>query len=256
MHRAIPHLIDVQAIDQQIAALKADLEALPKRIRDADAKLAGARAAVAAAKEALANNTKERKKLELDAGQWKERARKYRDQTAAVKTNEAYKALLHEIANAEAEAGKAEDAELEIMMAGDELGRRLKSAEAQLREDEAAIAAERKQMEAQAAEQKKQLEAALAKREQAIAPVPEDLRVLYDRVAKRHHGVAMARVRDDQCKGCGLRVLPHVIQALQLDGNEEVFRCESCGMILYTLEPILANPTSQSGNAAAPAAAS
>ena len=254
MHAAIPHLIDVQAIDQQIAALKADLESLPKRIQEADAKLAGARAEVAAAKEAHLNNAKERKKLELDVAQWKERARKYREQTAAVKTNEAYKALLHEIANAEAEAAKAEDAELAIMMTADDLDRRVKSAEARLREAETLIAAERDQIKARGVEEKKQLQAALATREQAIAPVPEDMRVLYDRIAKRHHGTALARVRDDQCKGCGLRVLPHVIQALQLDTNEEVYRCESCGLILYTLEPILANPTSESGNAAAPAA--
>jgi len=254
MHAAIPHLIDVQAIDQQIAALKADLESLPKRIQEADAKLAGARAEVAAAKEAHLNNAKERKKLELDVAQWKERARKYREQTAAVKTNEAYKALLHEIANAEGEAAKAEDAELAIMMTADDLDRRMKSAEARLREAETLIAAERDQIKARGVDEKKQLEAALAKRQQAIAPVPEDMRVLYDRIAKRHHGTALARVRDDQCKGCGLRVLPHVIQALQLDTNEEVYRCESCGLILYTLEPILANPTSESGNAAAPAA--
>src|SRR5215469_5905386 len=152
MHRAIPHLIDVQAIDQQIAALRAELEALPKRIRDADAKLAGARAAVAAAKEAHANNLKERKKLDLDVAQWKDRARKYRDQTGAVKTNEAYKALLHEIANAESEAAKAEDAELEVMMAGDDLDRRVKSAEARLRESEAEVAADRQKMETQGAE--------------------------------------------------------------------------------------------------------
>jgi len=254
MHAAIPHLIDVQAIDQQIAALRADLESLPKRIQEADAKLAGARAEVAAAKEAHTNNAKERKKLELDVGQWKERARKYREQTAAVKTNEAYKALLHEIANAEAEAAKAEESELEIMMVGDDLDRRVKSAETRLREAETVIAAERNQIKAKGIEEKKQLDAALAKREQAIAPVSEDMRVLYDRIAKRHHGTALARVRDDQCKGCGLRVLPHVIQALQLDTNEEVYRCESCGLILYTLEPILANPTSESGNAAAPGA--
>src|SRR5882724_3796634 len=145
MHAAIPHLIDVQAIDQHIAALKAGLESLPKRVQEADAKLTGARADVAAAKEAHTNNAKERKKLELDVGQWKDRARKYRDQTAAVKTNEAYKALQHEIANAEAEITKAEDAELAIMMAADELDRRVKSAEARLREAETVIAAERNQ---------------------------------------------------------------------------------------------------------------
>jgi predicted nucleic acid-binding Zn-ribbon protein len=253
MHPAIPHLVDVQALDHQIAALRTSLESLPKRIRELDAKLAGARAAVAAAKESFANNLKERKKLDLDAAQWKDRAKKYRDQTGAVKTNEAYKALLHEIANAEGEASKAEDAELEIMMAGDELDRRVKSAEADLREAEAAVAADRKKMETQGIEQKQQLEAALAAREKAIAPVPEDLRVLYDRVAKRHNGTALARVRDDQCQGCGLRILPHVVQMLHREEDAEVFRCESCGLILYSLEPIIAQPPSPPGTAAASA---
>lgn len=253
MHPAIPHLVDVQALDQQIATLRADLESLPKRIRELDVKLAGARSAVATAKESLANNLKERKKLDLDAAQWKDRAKKYRDQTGAVKTNEAYKALLQEIANAEAEAAKAEDAELEIMMAGDELDRRVKHAEADLREAEAAVAADRKKMETQALDQKSQLEAAVAAREKAIAPVPEDLRLLYDRVAKRHNGTALARVRDDQCQGCGLRILPHVVQMLHREEDAEVFRCESCGLILYSLEPIIAQPPSSPGSATASA---
>jgi len=253
MHPAIPHLVDVQAIDQQIAALRAGLEALPKRIRDADAKLAEARAAVTAAKEAHANNLKERKKLDLDVAQWKDRARKYRDQTGAVKTNEAYKALLQEIANAEAEAAKAEDAELEVMMAGDELERRVKSAEANLREAEAAVGTDRKKMETQGLEQKEQLEAAVAAREKAIAPVSEDIRDLYDRIAKRHHGAALARVRDGQCLGCGLRVLPHVVQQLHRDEDEEIFRCENCGLILYTFEPIPAKTAADSGDSAASA---
>jgi len=253
MHPAIPHLVDVQALDQQIAASRADPESLPKRIRDAEAKLAGARSGVATAKEAHANNLKERKKLDLDVAQWRDRARKYRDQTGAVKTNEAYKALLHEIANAEAEAAKAEDAELEVMMAGDELERLVRAAEANLREAEAAVAADRKKTETEGAEKKKQLDAALVARDKAIAPVPEDLRDLYDRIAKRHHGAALARVRDDQCQGCGLRILPHVVQMLHREEDEEIFRCESCGLILYTFEPIPAKAPSDSGDSAASA---
>jgi len=241
MHPAIPHLVDVQEIDLKIAGLKNTLESLPQKIREMDAKLAGARADVANAKAAQTENLKERKKFELDVAQWKDRAGKYRDQTAAVKTNEAYKALLHEIANAEAEAAKAEDRELEVMMAGDDLDRRLKAAETRLREAEATVAAERQQTEAQGAETKQRLESALAERDRAMARVPEDLRDLYARIVKRHNGIAMARVRFDQCGGCGLRVLPHVVQMLHRDDNEELFRCENCGLILYSLEPMTAS---------------
>jgi uncharacterized protein len=144
---------------------------------------------------------------------------------------------------------KAEDLQLEAMMAGEEVERRVKIAESRLKEAEQTAAAERKEIEAQQAEKKKQLEAALAERERMIAPVPEELRELYARIAKRHNGTAMAEARDGQCRGCGMRVLPHILQELRVDTNEEVFRCESCGLLLYTLEPIpVANPVGGSTN--------
>jgi predicted nucleic acid-binding Zn-ribbon protein len=250
MHPAIPHLIELQRVDHQIALLHAELESFPKRIRDAEAKLGSARADVASAKEAHAQVVAERKKFEFEAQQWKDRARKYRDQSGAVKTNEAYKALQHEIANAEAEVAKADDRQLEVMMAAEDVERRVKITESRLKEAEQAVAVERKEIQSQGAEKKKQLEAATAEREKIIAPVPEDLRELYARVAKRHNSAAMAEAREGQCRGCGMRVLPHILQELRTETNEEVFRCESCGLILYTLEPIpVANPAVGSANA-------
>ena len=238
MHPAIPHLIELQRVDHQIAVLRAELEAFPKRIREAETKLGGARADVASAKGAHTHVITERKKHELDVQQWKDRARKYRDQSGAVKTNEAFKALQHEIANAEAEVAKAEDRQLEVMMAAEEAERRVKITESRLKEAEQGVAAGRKEIQAQGTEKKKQLDAATAEREKIIAPVPEDLRELYARIAKRHNGTAMAEARDGQCRGCGMRVLPHILQELATETNDEVFRCESCGLILYTLEPI------------------
>jgi predicted nucleic acid-binding Zn-ribbon protein len=254
MHSAIPHLIELQRVDHSIAAVRAEIETFPKRIKDADTKLNGARAAVAAAKEGLLTSQKERKKFELDVQQWKDRAKKYRDQSGAVKTNEAYKALQHEIANAEAEVAKAEDAQLNVMMASEEAERRVKHAEANLKEDETAVAKERKEIESLQAEKKKQLESLLAEHERVLTPIPEDLRELYARIAKRHHGTGLAEARDGQCRGCGMRVLPHTLQELRREPNEEIYRCESCGLILYTLEPIpLPDPASGSGHAASSA---
>src|SRR2546428_13781502 len=195
MHTAIPHLIEVQRVDHQIAALRAELEMFPKRIREAETKLSGTRVEVAAAKEAHAKGAAERKKLEFAVQEWKDRARKYRDQSGAVKTNEAYRALQHEIANAEAEVAKAEDRQLEAMMKAEEAERRVNLAESRLREAEQSLAAERKTIEAQAGKIKKQLETAFAEHEKIIAPVPEELRDLYSRIAQRHNGTALAQVR-------------------------------------------------------------
>src|SRR5258707_14199563 len=161
MHPAIPRLLELQTIDQHIAALRAELDAFPKRVREADLKLTGARNAVAAAREAHTHGLTERKKFELDVQQWKERAKKYREQSGAVKTNEAYKALQHEITNAEAEVAKAEDRQLEIMMGGEDAERRLKSAETALKQAGQSIPAERKALPALYVEKKKELDAAL-----------------------------------------------------------------------------------------------
>ena len=254
MHPAIPHLIELQRVDHQMALLRSELESFPKRLREADTKLAGARAEVSTAKDALAKINTGRKKFEFEGQEWKDRARKYRDQSGAVKTNEAYRALQHEIANAEAEVAKAEDRQLEVMMKAEEVERRVQLAQSRLQEAEQSLAAEKKAIEAQAAELKKKLEAATAEREKVIAPVPEDLRDLYARIAKRHGGTAMAQVRDEQCRGCGLRVLPHIVQELRSETSEEVYRCESCGLILYALEPIpYAKTSNGSANAASPA---
>jgi predicted nucleic acid-binding Zn-ribbon protein len=245
MHPSIPHLLDLQSVEHRIAGVRAEIDSLPKRVQEADAKLAGSRAAVTAAKEANATALAERKKLELDAMQWRDRARKYRDQSGAVKTNEAYKALQHEIANAEAEAVKAEDRQLEVMVGAEDTERRVKNSEANLRESETSVNAEKQQILALNSGKKKSLEALLAERTRVIAPVPEDMRVLYDRIAKRHHGTALAEAREGQCRGCGLRVLPHIEQLLKSESDEEIYRCESCGLILYSLQPIpIAKPDS------------
>src|SRR5260370_6287636 len=234
MNSAIPHLIELQRVDHQIAVLRADLEGFPKRIREAEANLGSARAEVASAKETHAQAVAERKKFEFDGQQWKDRARKYRDQSGAVKTNEAYKALQHEIANAEAEVAKADDRQLEVMMGAEEVERRVKIAESRLKEAEQAVAAERKEIQAQGAEKKKQLEAATAEREKIIAPVPEDLRELYARIAKRHNGTALAEARDAQSRASGMRVLPHILQQLSPETNKQRFARATSALIPYT----------------------
>ena len=165
--------------------------------------------------------------------QWKERAKKYRNQSAEVKTNEAYKALLHEIQNAEDEVAKAEDRLLERMVSGEEYDRQVKAAEAAVKEIEAAANKERHAIQAEYNATQKELAAAEAVRAAAVAAVPEDLVDHYERIAKRHGGIALAEIRGEGCGQCGVHIRPHVIQQLQRDSNEGFFHCETCTRILY-----------------------
>ena len=238
MHPNIQHLIDLQVVDLRLAQLRAQLAGFPRRLAELDSRLAAARKQLETSKEALLTSLKDRKKYELDAEQWKEKVRKYKDQSGSVKTNEAYKALQHEIAHAEGEVAKAEDRLLDRMMAGEEFERQVKAAERSLKEIEATASAERQQLQKEQSALQKELEVDEARRREATAFIPEDLLDHYHRIASRHGGVGLAAVRDETCSMCRVRVRPHVFQKLRREGCEEVFHCETCTRILYYFEPI------------------
>jgi predicted nucleic acid-binding Zn-ribbon protein len=236
MHPDIKHLIELQAVDIRLTQLKQLLAGFPKRLAEIDARVAAARQDLTSTKQAHTNSLKERKTFEMDVDQWKERARKYRDQSSAVKTNEAFKALQHEIANAETQIAQAEDRLLERMVAGEEYERKIKLAERALQESEAATRVERQQIETGQLAAQKEFESATAERERAVAPVDEDLLFNYQRIANRHHGVGLAETRNEMCSMCGMRVRPHVFQELRRETSREIFQCETCTRILYVVE--------------------
>jgi predicted nucleic acid-binding Zn-ribbon protein len=233
MHPHLKYLIELQAVDLRLIEIRERLSRFPKRLAEVEARVTGARQQIAASKEALTTSLKERKTYEMDVEQWKERAKKYRGQSSEVKTNESYKALLHEIANAEDEVAKAEDRLLDRMVTGEEYERQVKAAEASLKEIEASANVERHAIQAEYNAAQKELVAAEAIRTGAVAAVPEDLVDHYERIAKRHGGIALSEVRGEGCSQCGVHIRPHVIQQLERPGNEEFFHCETCTRILY-----------------------
>src|SRR3989442_6251670 len=80
----------------------------------------------------------------------------------------------------------------------------------------------------------------------SVATIPEDLLDHYQRIARRHNGVALAEVRDETCMLCRVRVRPHVYQELRRETSHEIFHCESCTRILYyTDQPVAQAPMAQ-----------
>jgi len=245
MHPNVRHLIELQGVDLRLAELRGRLDGFPKRLSEVGARVEAARKQLALAKEALTASLKERKKYDLDVEQWKQKVAKYKDQLYEVKTNEAYKALQHEIQMMESEIAKAEDQLLEQMVAGEEYERRVKAAERALAEVEAVAQAERQKLQAEQAVAQKEFEALTAEHEQVVVAIPEDLLDLYQRIARKHGGAALAEVRDETCTMCRVRVRPQVYQLLRDDSCQEIFHCESCTRILYHLEQPVAQASEQ-----------
>jgi len=237
MQPEIKRLIELQAVDSELTRLRARLIAFPQQLAEIDKRLAEGKQHLAASKESLTASLKDRKKYEMDVDAWKEKAKKYREQSFTVKTNEAYKALQHEIEHAEKEVAQAEDRLLARMVDGEQFDRDVKSSEHDLKELERAAGADRQKLQAEQAALQNELEAKQAQRGPLAAAIPEALLATYERVAARHHGIGAAAVLNQACSLCGLRVVPHVFQLLRRDGSSEIFQCETCSRILYYVEP-------------------
>ena len=232
-------------MDLRLNDLRGRLARFPQKIADIEKRIQTAKADVDSSKAAQLRAIKERKKYEMDVEQWKERVRKYRDQGSLVKTNEAYRALQHEIQLAEAEIAKAEDRLLEQMVAGEEYDRRIKASEKSVKEIEAITGVERSEIEADKTAAEKSLAELNAERERTVLEISENLLDHYTRIARKHNGIAVAEIRGEKCSACGMMVRPHVIQEIRRSGSEELFHCETCTRILYYRE------TSASAEAAA-----
>jgi len=233
MHPYLPHLVKLQSVDARIAEVRAKLAEFPQQLAEVERRVEAARAALSRAREAYTQSLKDRKRYELDVEQWKEKVRKYKDQIYQVKSNEAYKALQHEIEMAESEVAKAEDHLLERMIAGEEFERQVKATERLLAEVEAAARADREKITAEQAVKETDLAALTAERDAMLVSIPEDLLDHYHRIARRHNGVALSEVRNETCTCCRVRVRPHVFQEVRNPANQDIFHCESCTRILY-----------------------
>jgi predicted nucleic acid-binding Zn-ribbon protein len=252
VQKIIQNLLDLQSVEVRLNEVRSRLAAFPKQLAEVDAQVNAAKAEVEKANASKLAALKDRKKYELDVEQWKEKIRKYKDQTAQIKTNDAYKALQHEIQMAEQELAKSEDRLLEQMVASEEYDRKIKTAEKSLKETEEVARGERGKIETAKSAAEQELSEASAGRAAALEGIPEDLLDHYERIARKHNGIALAPVRDEKCGACGMRVRPAVFQQMRSDGSQEIFHCETCTRILYYVPPAAAAANQASAATTAP----
>ncbi len=152
----LQNLMQLQVADKEILRLKEEVAALPKRVAVIEEKLAATKAKLEKAKNAAKADEATRKKYETAIQDLRAKISKYRDQSLDVKTNEQYKALLHEIQFAEQEIRSNEDRILELMVNAESRDKDVKAAEAELKAETAEIEKEKAAARERTAEDEKQ----------------------------------------------------------------------------------------------------
>jgi predicted nucleic acid-binding Zn-ribbon protein len=232
---ALDNLIALQALDTAADAARRRLGELPAAEEAIAARAAEAAAALEAVKARLAENHEKRRALEKDVAGVDTRLARFDAHKAAVKTNQEYTALLHEIAGAKAEKDGVEEQILVLLEAADGLTADLKAATAAVAEARsegeaarAALGSERQALEAE-------LSRLAAERTTQAAGVDARYLATYEQLLKGRRGIAVARLAGETCTACHVRLRPHVAQLVRR--NDTIVQCESCQRILFFVAP-------------------
>jgi len=235
MLASLSGLIALQSIDSAIHACRRRLTELPAAEQQLVTRITAAAAEVESAKARLQENQLARRTLEKDVAAVDVRLSRFDDHKAAVKTNQEYTALLHEIATAKTEKDAIEERILLLMEEADARVAEVKSSEAGLasanREAEAgrsALAAEQKALSAE-------MDRLSRERTDYVKQVDARALALYEQLLKGRRGIAVAAMRGEICAACHVRLRPHVAQVVRR--NDEIVQCESCQRILYFEPP-------------------
>lgn len=231
MSPEIERLVKLQEIESRAAEAQKHIAEAPAKIAALDAKLTAARDRVAAAKQAITDNQSRRRTFDKDLIAAQQRLSKYKEQLMAVKTNDEYHAMQHQIAAADAEVGRVEEQVLINMVELDELNAKLKEAETALKADETLVSRERGAIQTDATEQQTVAEQMAQGRGELIAQLSRGAVDTFQRVLKARQGIAVAQALNGHCSICHVRLRPQVYNTIIK--NEEIVQCDSCQRILY-----------------------
>ena len=226
----IENLLKLQDADKEIRRLQEEIAELPRRVAAIEQKLAGTKAQLERAQASVKADEAARRKYETSIQDLRGKISKYRDQSLAVKTNDQYKALLHEIQFAEKEIAAAEDKILELMLNTDAREKEVKLAQAELKAETAEIEKEKADAHQRTSEDQKQLTEWRAKRDQLRGGIDADLLRHYERVAK-FRGTGISEAFDHKCTTCQVMLRPQTYNEVRTGQHAVV--CDSCQRILY-----------------------
>jgi predicted nucleic acid-binding Zn-ribbon protein len=228
-------LIALQALDSAIDQAKRRLAEMPAALQALDEQIATASAAVDAAKAKFTENQTAWRALEKDVAAVDTRMARFEDHKAAVKTNQEYTALNHEIATAKSEKNEIEERILLAMEEGEKLGAGVKTAETALAEARRLSTSTKAALLAERAEIDTTMARLAAERTDGAQGVAARGLALYEQLLKGRRGIGVAAMVDGHCAACHVRLRPHVTQ--QVRRNEDLIQCDSCQRILYYVPP-------------------
>jgi len=238
MKDMIKSLLSLQERDLELDRWRGEHLAIPAKISGLKSDIQAAKTALEDAKKDMMQLQLAKKQKELDLDAQEAAIRKHSTELNAVKTNDAYRALLGEIEKAKEEKSRLEDQILQLMEQSDQAVRVWKEKEAASKSDEVVLHKQISDWEAKQKELEQTIAAKEAEREQAFSGLPKNLADSYKKLRTGYRGAAVVPIRKEQCSGCHMKVSQNLINEVRR--GQKLMTCESCSRIVYLEEAIVA----------------
>jgi uncharacterized protein len=228
----IERVIALQRLDSAVLDAERRLADEPEREKGFEARLESARERLASARHRLTENQNARREIEKEVAVQQARLSKFRGQLMDVKTNREYQAIQHEIEIAQNEVRTREEKILERMIEADDLNATHKRAEGELAAEQKAVEADRRAMQEENGDLKASLERISGERLTLVAAIDKKVLAIFELVARKRNGIAVAEARDGICTICHVRLRPQVFNTVLR--NDQIIQCDTCNRILYS----------------------
>ena len=230
MSEELDRLWRLHELDERVAEVRAALRKLPDQKRALETRAAAERARLESHRRAAAEVQSARRKLEQEIETVTATQRQFESQQPSVKTNEAYTALLHEIAQCKAKRSDLETGVLLRFEEEEKLAAERPALERALKEAEAELATRRVEIERAEAAEREKLAALDAERAGEMLALPPATRQRYERVHGSKEGRAVVPIVKNACGGCFRAQPPQAMQ--EAKKRERFLTCDGCGRLL------------------------
>lgn len=235
MSEEVDRLWALQDLDEQAVGVREILARFPEQRRELEQRIVEARRRLEQAKARVVESQKQRRELEREAGSLGDQERRFQQQLPAIKKNEEYTALLHEIEGVRGKRSELETRVLERMEEEEREQGERPALEQALKSAETEAAARAKVFDAQETSEQGKLGVLEARRDAHVRELAPATRARYERVHALRDGRAVVGIIKSACGGCYRTLPPAVLQEARR--RDRMMSCEGCGRIIIWPPP-------------------
>ncbi len=229
-------LEELQQVDIELAEVKAEAEAVPRRRTAIEADVSVVRKAWQGEQDRLAGIEREKRSQEQTVASERDKVKKWEGRLAEIRTPREYAALSREIDIARKTNESVGEQTKLLTAQAEELALSIEALQEKLDEKEAGAQEELEGLVLREAAFVERTTALNARRADLANRVEPAILQRYENIRKRRGGIAVTQVTGGTCRGCNRQIPPQM--AIILVRANTIENCPNCNRIIYVPEAV------------------